>query len=126
MTRTLICSCNRTMSPENAAPGTTVHTALCRHEMSHFLQAAQGSEPVLVACTQEQALFSSAAEHSDPPAYAPLRFVNLRETAGWSSEGAPPKGKAPGNRGFFCFGRMCFTRDGRGALGPRLPSQASV
>ena len=93
MTRTLICSCNRTMSPENAAPGTTVHTALCRHEMSHFLQAAQGSEPVLVACTQEQALFSSAAEHSDPPAYAPLRFVNLRETAGWSSEGADASAK---------------------------------
>ena len=76
------------MAPQAAAPGTTVHTALCRHEMSQFLQAAQGQEPVLVACTQEEALFTSAADHADPPAYAPLRFVNLRETAGWSSEGA--------------------------------------
>ena len=55
------------MAPQAAAPGTTVHTALCRHEMSQFLQAAQGQEPVLVACTQEEALFTSAADHADPP-----------------------------------------------------------
>ncbi|UFS55728.1 4Fe-4S dicluster domain-containing protein [Comamonadaceae bacterium M7527] len=88
MTKTLLCSCNATMSPGKAELGETVHTALCRHEMGHFLKAAQGQEPVLVACTQEQALFNSAAQFADPPAYAPLRFVNIRETAGWSSERA--------------------------------------
>ena len=93
MTRTLLCSCNRTMAPQAASPDTTVHTALCRHEMSQFLQAAQGQEPVIVACTQEAALFTSASEHADPPAYAPLRFVNLRETAGWSSEGSQASAK---------------------------------
>ncbi|ESS13849.1 NADH dehydrogenase subunit I [Betaproteobacteria bacterium MOLA814] len=86
MTRTLLCSCNGTMSPDTAGTGEKVHTALCRFEMGSFLKAAQGDEPLLVACTQEQALFNSAAEHSDPPAYAPIRFVNIRETAGWSSE----------------------------------------
>ncbi len=63
MTRTLLCSCNGTMSPGTAGTGEKVHTALCRFEMGSFLKAAQGDEPLLVACTQEQAVFNSDAEH---------------------------------------------------------------
>lgn len=64
-----------------------VHTALCRHEIGSFLDAARGDEPVLVACTQEEEFFTAAAAQAQPAAWAPLKFVNIRETAGWSSEG---------------------------------------
>ncbi len=93
MSRTLLCSCNRTQTMPTDVDNATVHTALCRREMGDFLQAIREPGDVLVACTQERALFASAAELSDPPAVAPIRFVNLRETAGWSSEGQHAQAK---------------------------------
>ena len=42
---------------------------------------------MVVACTQEQALFAELAGQTEG-AVAPIRFVNLRETAGWSAQGA--------------------------------------
>ncbi len=47
----------------------------------------QGRDPVVVACTQEQRLFAELAGQTEG-AVAPIRFVNLRETGGWSREGA--------------------------------------
>jgi hypothetical protein len=46
---------------------------------------------VLVACTQEAVLFSELAQGAQ--SQAELRFVNIREMAGWSAEGrqATPK-----------------------------------
>jgi ferredoxin len=86
MTQKLICDCNRTMPLDAKALGEPLHTALCRQEVGSFLKALDGSEPILVACTQERGLFSELATQSEKPLVAPLRFVNIRELAGWTQE----------------------------------------
>ena len=93
-----LCNCNRTIPLDAAALGTAlksgapliVHTELCRREAGRF-QAALGDAEVLVACTQEAPLFSELAQAGQ--SQAELRFVNIREAAGWSAEGkqATPK-----------------------------------
>src|SRR6267378_2625879 len=93
-----LCSCNKTIPLDAAALGSalksgspiTVHTELCRKEAGQF-QAALGDESLLVGCTQEAPLFGELAEAAG--SRAELRFVNIREMAGWSAEGrqATPK-----------------------------------
>jgi len=93
-----LCNCNKTIPLDAAAlaaalkSGTplTVHTELCRKEAGKF-QAALGDAELLVACTQEAPLFGELAEAAQSK--AELRFVNIREAAGWSAEGrqATPK-----------------------------------
>jgi ferredoxin len=64
---------------------------LCRREAPAFQQAARSGEPLLVACTQESRLFLELAEHTEgaPPLdERPIRFVNIRETGGWSRDAA--------------------------------------
>ena len=56
---------------------------LCRAELDRYRAAAQGTEPLLIACTQEAPLFTEVSEELGAPMPA---FVNIRETAGWSSE----------------------------------------
>lgn len=68
------------------ALGVPMHTSLCRQEVGSFLKALDGSDSVVVACTQEAALFSELADQADKPLVAPLRFVNIREIAGWTQE----------------------------------------
>ena len=68
------------------ALGVTMHTSLCRQEVGSFLKALDGDEPLVVACTQEGALFSELAAQTEKPLVAPLRFVNIREIAGWTQE----------------------------------------
>ena len=63
-----------------------LHTQLCRAEIATFSDAVSNEGEVLVACTQEAPLFAETAEEAAD--HADLRFVNIRETAGWSSEGA--------------------------------------
>jgi ferredoxin len=102
--KTLICDCNGTMKLDGPAlaaaldkvPGadneglTTVHTLLCRREAPAFQRAAKSTgagEELLVACTQEQRLFlelNDQTEGAPSVQERPIRFVNLRETAGWS------------------------------------------
>lgn len=65
----------------------TLHTSLCRREAGAFLKAAQAGDDLVVACTQEQRLFTALAEQSETPV-APIRFVNIRETGGWSKDAA--------------------------------------
>lgn len=105
--KTLICNCNRTMpldAPTLAqalgkTPGAspdgleTVHQLLCRREAGAFQRAAiasgQAGEELLVACTQESRLFLELNEQTEGAAglqERPIRFVNIRETAGWSRE----------------------------------------
>jgi len=64
-----------------------LHTTLCRREAPAFQRAvvAAGEEPVVVACTQERRLFTELASET-PGAVAPIRFVNIRETGGWSRD----------------------------------------
>ena len=63
----------------------TLHSTLCRREAGAFQQAVRSGETVLVACTQEQRLFTELAEQTEG-ATSPLRFVNIRETGGWSRD----------------------------------------
>ncbi len=65
----------------------TLHSTLCRREAGAFQQAIRSGEPVIVACTQEKRLFSELAEQTEG-AVSPIRFVNIRETGGWSRDAA--------------------------------------
>ena len=57
---------------------------LCGAELDHFRSAADAQGPLTVACTYQAALFAQeAGERSGA-----IDFVNIRETAGWSKEGA--------------------------------------
>ena len=87
-----VCSCNRTIPLDAKALAAALksgeplklHHELCRKDAAAFQAALGGSDDVIVACTQEAALFSELAEK-------PIRFVNVRELAGWSPESATPK-----------------------------------
>jgi ferredoxin len=90
---TLICDCNQTMPLQPRALGAalhedlTLHSTLCRREVGAFQQAVTqaGADEVVVACTQEQRLFTELAAQTEG-AVAPIRFVNIRETGGWSRD----------------------------------------
>jgi len=69
----------------------TVHSLLCRREAGAFQRAAKSSEDLLVACTQESRLFlelAGATEGAPSLAERPIRFVNIRESGGWSKDAA--------------------------------------
>ena len=99
---TLICDCNKTIPLNGAALRAalggsasvgleTIHTTLCRREAGAFQRAAKGNDDLLVACTQESRLFLELNEETEgAPGVAerPIRFVNIREAAGWSKDGA--------------------------------------
>ncbi len=86
-----VCSCNRTVALDAKALAAAlksnapieVHHQLCRKDAAAF-QAALGESDVIVACTQEAPLFGELAGGSS----ANIKFVNVREQAGWSPEGA--------------------------------------
>ena len=66
-----------------------VRTMLCQKELAAFAGRAAGD--VVVACTQEARLFGDVAEEGGKT--QTIRFVNIRETGGWSAEAkaATPK-----------------------------------
>jgi ferredoxin len=66
----------------------TLHSTLCRREVGAFVQALASGEEVVVACTQESRLFLEVAAHNEATAGVPIRFANIRETGGWSKDGA--------------------------------------
>jgi len=92
-----LCSCNGTVPIDAAAIGRAldlpeappVRTMMCQKELPAFAEGARGD--VLVACTQETRLFEEIA--GEGARTQTIRFVNLRETGGWSPEarGATPK-----------------------------------
>ncbi len=72
------------------------HSALCRREAPAFQRAAKSGEDLLVACTQESRLFLELAEQTEGAPSTnerPIRFVNIRETGGWSRDGAASTAK---------------------------------
>jgi ferredoxin len=87
-----VCSCNRTVPLDAKALAAAlgigaplkVHDQLCRNDAGAFQAALGNSDDVIVACTQEAALFSEIAAK-------PVKFVNIRELAGWSAEKSTPK-----------------------------------
>ncbi|MFN0160720.1 MAG: 4Fe-4S dicluster domain-containing protein [Burkholderiales bacterium] len=68
-----------------------VHRELCRSEIDAFegalQRAAADGDRLTVACTQEAPLFAEIAGAGEARE-VPLRFVNIRETGGWSAENA--------------------------------------
>lgn len=89
---TLICDCNQTMPLDPGSLGAalnetlTLHSTLCRREAGAFEAALKTGEDVVVACTQERRLFTELANGANSS--APIRFVNIRETGGWSRDAA--------------------------------------
>jgi len=87
-----LCNCNRTMPLDGTAIASAlgqesplpVHQQLCQRELDGLVQGAQGD--VTVACTQEAKLFGDVASESKQ--VTTIRFVNIREHAGWSREAA--------------------------------------
>jgi ferredoxin len=82
-----ICSCEDTMpldadAVRRGCRGANVSTArqLCRAELERFRTAAASGKPLTVGCTQEAPLFSESAQGAD------VKYVNIRETAGWSKD----------------------------------------
>lgn len=89
----LLCSCDDTIPLDAGAvrrgcPSAKIETAgqLCRAEIERFRAAVAAGASVTVGCTQEAPLFSEVAQESNKQ--TGLTFVNVRETAGWSSQGA--------------------------------------
>ncbi|WP_296492472.1 4Fe-4S binding protein [Rhodoferax sp.] len=89
---TLICDCNQTMPLDPRALSAslneplTLHSSLCRRQAAEFLQAAGKGDELVVACTQETRLFNELADQAHLS--APIKFVNIRETGGWSRDAA--------------------------------------
>jgi ferredoxin len=92
---TLICNCNQTMPLDAKALSAaldeelTLHTTLCRRQASSFQKAIKASDDVTVACTQEQRLFTALADETEGAragATFPIKFINIRETGGWSAD----------------------------------------
>ena len=87
----LMCSCEDTMRLDTAAVKRGCRNSeiatfrqLCRAELDQFRNAAKAEGSLTVGCTQEAPLFSDeAGERAER-----IDFVNLRETAGWSTGGA--------------------------------------
>ena len=65
----------------------TLHSALCRREAGAFQKAIQSGDDVVVACTQEKRLFAEVGEQTER-ATSVIKFVNIRETGGWSKDAA--------------------------------------
>ncbi len=86
-----LCNCNGTMPLDaealaralNLGSPATVHTELCRRELG-ALDAAMDGGDCIVACTQEARLFAELAGQGGSK--REFKFVNIRETAGWSKE----------------------------------------
>jgi ferredoxin len=89
----ILCSCDDTMPLDAEAVrrgcrNAKIETAgqLCGIEIERFRTAVAAGAPLTVGCTQEAPLFSEVAQETKDG--TPIAFVNVRETAGWSSEAA--------------------------------------
>jgi hypothetical protein len=96
--RIFVCSCDDTVPLDagtlaKGCRGSDIQQArqLCRAEIGRFRAAAGEANPITVACTQETAVFEEVAGETGRS--APISYVNIRETAGWSRQAsaAAPK-----------------------------------
>ncbi|MBM3358501.1 MAG: 4Fe-4S dicluster domain-containing protein [Betaproteobacteria bacterium] len=95
----LVCNCNKTMPLDahalkaalklEATPN--IASELCRRHLASFEAAVKQGGDLVVACTQEAPFFGEV--HAELKGEGNVRFVNIRETAGWSADakGATPK-----------------------------------
>jgi ferredoxin len=88
----LICSCDDTMPLDPGAvrrgcrEEMRTATQLCRAELNRFRTIAAEDKPLTVGCTQEAHRFSEVA--MEVGRASPVKFANIRESAGWSTEAA--------------------------------------
>ena len=89
----LICSCEGTLPLDVASVGrgcksSEILTArhLCGPEIVRFRAIAGDDRPLTVGCTQESALLTDAAAGTGRS--NAVKFANIREAAGWSSDAA--------------------------------------
>ncbi len=88
----LLCNCNRTMTLDGKAVAAAlkldaaphVSSELCRKHIASFEAAVKSGDDLVIACTQEAPLFTEL--HAELKGEGEIRFVNIRETAGWSTE----------------------------------------
>jgi ferredoxin len=87
----LVCSCEETMPLDESALKRGCRGAdilkgrqLCRAELDRVRALLGAEAPLTIGCTQEEAAFREIAGDSATA----MRFVNLRETAGWSDDAA--------------------------------------
>jgi ferredoxin len=74
----------------------TPFETLCRRQAPEFQRAAKSGDDLLIACTQEARLFlelNAQTVGAMPITERPIKFVNIRETGGWSKDAklATPK-----------------------------------
>lgn len=89
--RIVLCSCEDTMPLDietiaKGCGGSDIASGrqLCRSELDRFRSLAAAGVELTMACTQEAPLFEEVAAEAG----AAARFVNIRETAGWSKDAA--------------------------------------
>jgi len=89
----VICSCEDTMPLDAAAVargcgGAEVTTArqLCRSQLALAGAVVSADGPLTIGCTQQARVFEELAAAAGRT--APISYVNLRETAGWSRDAA--------------------------------------
>ncbi len=87
-----LCSCEKSFTPDPSPDmlaarfsGVSRCTALCTREPSR-LQEAAGASSLVIACEQEENTLRAALAQTGIT--APARFVDLRNRAGWSAQGA--------------------------------------
>lgn len=87
----VMCSCDDTMPLDTDTVRRGCRDAkieiagqLCRAEIERFRAAVAAGGPLTIGCTQEAPLFAEVARASGRE--GDLTFVNVRETAGWSSQ----------------------------------------
>ena len=95
----LVCTCNQTIPVDvnalarglGSAEPVTLHTQLCRKQAGAFEAAVKSGRDTVVACTQESSLFNEL--RTVLQVNSEIKYVNVRELAGWSVEGrqATPK-----------------------------------
>jgi Fe-S-cluster-containing hydrogenase component 2 len=85
--KVLVCSCEDTMPLDGDAVrmgcrGADIATGrnFCRSELDRVRAAVAQGGDLTIACTQEAPLFAEVAGD------AAIKFVNIRETAGWSAD----------------------------------------
>ena len=96
--KVLLCDCEGTMSLDAGAIERALgggkcipNTQLCRAQLANAESALKGKLPVLIACTQEAPLFLETREGIERA--NEISFVNVRERAGWSKDGAKASAK---------------------------------
>ena len=91
---TLICDCNKTMPLQEKILGAalgeelTLHSSLCRREAGDFPAGHPGRRGSGGGLHPGKAAVRRDRQRTPKGRYAPVKFVNIRETGGWSRDAA--------------------------------------